>query len=392
MNSRAPTSRPVFLFASPTAPRPVAGGIAAAAALALVGCNAFAPAAQRLAAGDGTTTSAMSDPAGQAASQVSLAVPVARGFTAAVPMQYRVEQRQEGSRATFALCPAGGCEAPTVKTLATHAATAALRSMTAAGAATVAAGERVTAHPVPSGPLPTLQTVPATAEAAPSPHIVAAADAPRPGLRPMTVVAPEPAVQRAVITFELAKPSLTAEASARLEALRPLLKRAQRIKVTGFTDDLGAQAYNDELAHARARATLIRLRELIGENDAQLSAGGRGLCCYLVANTSGAHRAQNRRAELELIVPDDEQIRRLVVGLARHLGAPSWRAAGVPAAVAAVPAMPTGPTVSNATPGASGGASRAQRVTPAPPIAFVRHAPGAPSSAPAAGPAAAVRP
>lgn len=389
MNSRAPTSRPVFLFASPTAPGLVAGGIAAAAALALVGCNAFAPAAQRLAAGDGTTTSAMSDPAGQAASQVSLAVPVAPGFTAAVPMQYRVEQRREESRATFALCPANGCEAPTVKTLATLAATAALRGTPAAPDA---AGGLATAHPVPGGPVPTLQTVPAATEAAPPTQVVAAPNAPPSGPGPMTPAAAEPGVQRAVITFELAKPSLTAEASARLEALRPLLKRAQRIKVTGFTDDLGAQAYNDELAHARARATLIRLRELIGENDAQLSAGGRGLCCYVVANSSGAHRAQNRRAELELVVPDDEQTRRLVVGLARHLGAPSWQTAGVPGAVAAVPAMPTGPTVSNATPGASGGSSRAQRVTPAPPIAFVRHAPGAPSSAPTAGSAAAVRP
>lgn len=390
MNSRAPTSRPVLLFASPTAPRLVAGGIAAAAALALVGCNAFAPAAQRRAAGDGTATSAMRDPTGQAPSQAAPSASAsAPDVEAAVPMQYRVEQRQEGSRATFALCPAGGCEAPTVKTLATPAAVAALRGMPAAPDA---AGGLATTHAIPSGPVPTLQTVPASAEAAPSPHIGAAADAPPPGLRPTTVGAPEPAVQRAVITFELAKPSLTAEASARLEALRPLLKRAQRIKVTGFTDDLGAQAYNDELAHARARATLIRLRELIGENDAQLSAGGRGLCCYVVANTSGAHRAQNRRAELELILPDDEQTRRLVVGLARHLGVASWQAVGVPAAVAAVPTGLAVPAVPRATPGASAVSSRAQRATPAPAIAFVRHAPGAAPSAPAAGSAAAARP
>jgi hypothetical protein len=198
--------------------------------------------------------------------------------------------------------------------------------------------------------------------------------------------APEHGVHRAVITFDLAKPSLTAEASARLEALRPLLKRAQRIKVTGFTDDLGAQAYNDELAHARARTTLIRLRELIGESDAQLTAGGRGLCCYVVANTSGANRAQNRRADLELIVPDDEQTRRVVAGLARHLGAPSWQAAGPPAAVAAVPTVP------RATPGASAVSLRAQRAAPTPAIAFVRHVPGAASSAAAAASAATARP
>jgi outer membrane protein OmpA-like peptidoglycan-associated protein len=376
----------VFLFESPTAPRLAAGGIAAAAALALVGCNAFAPAPQRPAAADATPSSAMRDPAGQAASLAAPSVPAtAPDVAAAVPMQYQVEQRREGLRATFALCPAGGCEAPTVKTLATPAAAGALRGMPDAAAATAAVGGHATAHAVPSGPVPVLQTVQASAEATSPPQFVAAPDAPPPRLLPMAA-APEHGVHRAVITFELAKPSLTAEASARLEALRPLLKRAQRIKVTGFTDDLGAQAYNDELAHARARTTLIRLRELIGENDAQLSAGGRGLCCYVVANTSGANRAQNRRADLELVVPDDEQTRRVVAGLARHLGAPSWQAAGPPAAVAAVPTVP------RATPGASAVSSRAQRVTPAPAIAFVRHVPGAASSAAAAGSAVAARP
>ncbi|MBL8345279.1 MAG: OmpA family protein [Rubrivivax sp.] len=368
------------------APRLVLGGIAAAAALALVGCNAFSPGAHRPAAGDDTLTSAMRDTAGLAVAPAAPAVPVAASdVTAAVPMQYLVEQRQEGSRATFALCLAGGCEAPTVKTLATPAAATALRGMPDATAATAAVDGLATTHPVQSGPLPMLQTVPASAEAAPRPQVVEAPDAPPPRLLPMAA-APEYGVQRAFITFELAKPSLTAEASARLEVLRPLLRRAQRIKVTGFTDDLGAQAYNDDLAHARARATLIRLRELIGENDAQLSAGGRGLCCYAVANTSGANRAQNRRAELELIVPDDEQTRRLVAGLARHLGAPSWQAASLPAAVAAVPAVP------RATPGASAMSSRTQRATPTPAIAFVRHAPGSASSAPAAASAAAARP
>lgn len=389
MNSRAPTRRPVFLFESPTAPRLVLGGIAAAAALALVGCNAFAPAAQRPAPGDPTQTSALRVTAEQAASQAAPSLPAAApDVTAVVPMQYRVEQRQEGARATFALCPAGGCEAPTVKTLATPATAAAVRSMPDAAAATAAVGGLATTHPVPSGPVPVLQTVPASAEATSPPQVGAAPDALPPRLLAMAET-PEHGVQRAVITFELAKPSLTAEASARLEALRPLLRRAQRIKVTGFTDDLGAQAYNDELAHARARATLIRLRELIGENDAQLSAGGRGLCCYVVANTSGANRAQNRRAELELIVPDDEQTRRLVAGLARHLGAPSWQAAGLPAAVAAVSAMPAVP---RATPGAVAVSSRAQRATPPPAVAFVRHAPGSASSAPVAGAAAAARP
>lgn len=384
MNSRAPTSRTVFLFASPTAPRLVARGITAAAALALVGCNAFAPAPRRPAAGDATPTSATRHPAGQAASQAAPSVP-ATAPDVAVPMQYQVEQRRDGLGATFALCPAGACEAPTVKTLATPAAAAALRGMPAAAVGTMVGGF-ATAHPVPSGPVPTLQTVPASAEAALPPQAVP--DVPLPGSRP-TAAAHEHGVQRAVITFELAKPSLTAEASARLEALRPLLKRAQRIKVTGFTDDLGAQAYNDELAHARARATLIRLRELIGENDAQLSAGGRGLCCYVVANTTGAHRAQNRRAELELVVPDDEQTRWLVAGLARHLGAPSWQAAGVRAAVGAVAAVPAAP---RATPGASALSWPPLRPPPAPAIAVVRHASGAAASAAAAGSAAAVRP
>ncbi|MCW5632765.1 MAG: OmpA family protein [Rubrivivax sp.] len=306
----------------------------------------------------------------------------------AAPMRYRVEQRQERSRATFALCQASGCEAPTFKTLAAPGTAVALRGMPAEPAEPEVPGGFATTHPVPSGSVPTLQTVPAAAGAALPPPSVVSAVAPPLASRAITA-APKRGVQRAVITFELAKPSLTAEASARLEALRPLLKRAQRIKVTGFTDDLGAQAYNDELAHARARTTLIRLRELIGENDAQLSAGGRGLCCYVVANTSGANRARNRRAELELIVPDDEQTRRLVAGLARHLGAPTSQAPRPPGDVAGVPPAPTSP---QATQSATAVLSRAQPAASAPAIAFVRHAPGAASSVPAAGSAVAARP
>jgi outer membrane protein OmpA-like peptidoglycan-associated protein len=71
------------------------------------------------------------------------------------------------------------------------------------------------------------------------------------------------------------------------------LKSAAALKVTGYTDDLGSRAVNDELALRRAQAVASYLREL-GIKGEDLSVEGRGKCCY----TDPRRRSLNRRAEI----------------------------------------------------------------------------------------------
>lgn len=227
----------------------------------------------------------------------ALLAPVVTRAQAAPPeppapaMRHLVHQRADDGARAFALCPPTGCEEPTPKTisLAPHAMRAPVRV-------------EPTSAPLPLAP-----------QAAMQPTLVQPVPVPPP------LAAPAVVVQHARFGFELGKSTLSPDAQATLVALRPLLRRAHRIRITGYTDDLGAKALNDQLAQARAISALVRLREVVGEREALLSANGTGLCCYIVPNDSAAGRAHNRRAELEITLTGDPQTLELVASLASHL-------------------------------------------------------------------------
>jgi Outer membrane protein and related peptidoglycan-associated (lipo)proteins len=67
--------------------------------------------------------------------------------------------------------------------------------------------------------------------------------------------------------------------------------------VSGHTDDIGPQAYNDSLALKRAENVAAVLRDL-GIQEVRVE--GKGRCCYVANNDTPQGRAKNRRAEIHL--------------------------------------------------------------------------------------------
>ena len=67
--------------------------------------------------------------------------------------------------------------------------------------------------------------------------------------------------------------------------------------ITGYTDDIGPQAYNDALASGRAKAVARVLIEA-GIDRGRIALLGRGKANYLESNETLAGRAQNRRVEV----------------------------------------------------------------------------------------------
>lgn len=65
----------------------------------------------------------------------------------------------------------------------------------------------------------------------------------------------------------------------------------------GFTDNIGTELYNDELALNRANS----VKEFLIENgipESEIHVEGNGVCCYLVPNGTDEQRRINRRVEV----------------------------------------------------------------------------------------------
>lgn len=121
---------------------------------------------------------------------------------------------------------------------------------------------------------------------------------------------PSTRTETAILLFESGSSRLSAEALSRLTEMAPLLNKATRIRVTGFTDSQGSQGVNQRLAMERTREALDRIRALTAnaESPPALSGVGKPMCCYLADNTREATRAPNRRAELTLELPDTADV------------------------------------------------------------------------------------
>lgn len=103
------------------------------------------------------------------------------------------------------------------------------------------------------------------------------------------------------VLFAFDSAQLTAEAQQRLRALLPQLSdpRVASIKVIGFTDSVGADAYNQGLSEQRAGSVA---EFLIGEGLAadKVTSQGRGESEPVADNDTEEGRARNRRVELHL--------------------------------------------------------------------------------------------
>ena len=76
-----------------------------------------------------------------------------------------------------------------------------------------------------------------------------------------------------------------------------------RIRIAGFTDSTGSVAHNEELSLRRAKAVRDLLQER-GVKAEQMMVQGMGPQRPVASNGAAAGRAQNRRVELHIDVPE----------------------------------------------------------------------------------------
>lgn len=163
-------------------------------------------------------------------------------------------------------------------------------------------------------PRPTPKTLPA-----PRPTLTASPPVLSPALSPVQKAAPDPrllspAIRSEVfsLVFDLNSATLSSRAKGRLDALVALAQQSKRIRIFGYTDDLGSPALNAGLSDRRALAVMLHLRDRLVEPRPELTATGRPQCCYMTDNRDERHRAPNRRVELTVELADTAAVDRLV--------------------------------------------------------------------------------
>ncbi len=108
-------------------------------------------------------------------------------------------------------------------------------------------------------------------------------------------------VQLRNIQFESNSYILTRSSHAELDKVVKLMEAnpGLKIELSAHTDDIGTDAYNDQLSSKRGEATLEYLVKK-GINRSRLTSTGYGKRQPLVPNTSDANRAINRRVEFKV--------------------------------------------------------------------------------------------
>jgi outer membrane protein OmpA-like peptidoglycan-associated protein len=139
-----------------------------------------------------------------------------------------------------------------------------------------------------------------TTEAAPPPPPAASApplvvsEAPRaPG--------PPPVVKRYIVFFDFDKSNLSMEAQQVIATAVTSIKNTgmARIVVTGHTDTVGSQSYNQALSERRASAVKGEMTRL-GLNANDIGTVGKSFSEPLIATGPGVREPQNRRAVIDL--------------------------------------------------------------------------------------------
>jgi outer membrane protein OmpA-like peptidoglycan-associated protein len=130
----------------------------------------------------------------------------------------------------------------------------------------------------------------------PAPPIVAEAAPPPPPAPP-----PVATVRNFVVFFDFDKSNLTEEARQVVASAVNAAKSSgtARITVTGHTDTVGSQRYNQRLSERRAESVKTEMVRL-GMNGSEITTIGRSFNEPLVATGPGVREPQNRRAMIDL--------------------------------------------------------------------------------------------
>jgi OOP family OmpA-OmpF porin len=83
------------------------------------------------------------------------------------------------------------------------------------------------------------------------------------------------------------------------EETRSKLSRADKVIITGHTDNKGTAAYNKKLSLRRAQSVRDYLVSL-GVDPGKLEVRGEGLAKPIADNSTEEGRAKNRRVEIEV--------------------------------------------------------------------------------------------
>jgi OOP family OmpA-OmpF porin len=124
---------------------------------------------------------------------------------------------------------------------------------------------------------------------------------------PPAKVAP-PAPSPKVMTFDAAlfdfnKATLKPEGKEKIKAYREQaraeMSHADKVKITGYTDNVGSSDYNKKLSVKRAEAVRDYLVSL-GADANKMEIAGEGMANPIADNATAAGRAKNRRVEVEM--------------------------------------------------------------------------------------------
>ena len=139
------------------------------------------------------------------------------------------------------------------------------------------------------------------------PTTEAAPPAPAPAVSPPLVVseaprapAPPPAVRRYIVFFDFDKSNLSPEAQQVIASAVATVKTTgmARIVVTGHTDTVGSQSYNQALSERRANAVKAEMTRL-GMKPSDIGTVGKSFSEPLIATGPGVREPQNRRAVID---------------------------------------------------------------------------------------------
>ena len=113
--------------------------------------------------------------------------------------------------------------------------------------------------------------------------------------------APPPAIRRFVLFFDFDKSNLSAEAKDVVAVAVMTAKETGmvRVVVTGHTDTVGSQRYNQALSERRAGAVRTEMLRL-GMDARDIKAVGANFSEPLVATGPGVREPQNRRTVIDL--------------------------------------------------------------------------------------------
>jgi outer membrane protein OmpA-like peptidoglycan-associated protein len=138
----------------------------------------------------------------------------------------------------------------------------------------------------------TTEAVPASPAVSPPPLVVS--EVPR-------APAPPPAVRQYIVFFDFDKSNLSPEAQQVVAIAVTTVKNTgtARIVVTGHTDTVGSQSYNQALSERRANAVKGEMMRL-GVNASDIGTVGKSFSEPLVATGPGVREPQNRRAVIDL--------------------------------------------------------------------------------------------